>query len=296
MLIINIIIFYLSGCLVSNYSFEAKYKGLYKSNSKVWFNALGSWISWFITSLDCVDKPKKKYVLTDITKIVDGKTLYRIKAVKDFNDVRAGDLGGYIQHEFNLSQRGNCWLYNESCAYDYSQVKDDAIMRDYSMICEQAVLRDKAYMNCHSKASGMALISDDSYLTDYAHITDFSQLHNNCNLGTRVTMFGKSSLQGSIAVRGDVTLAGATLTGDFYLRGNFTIKKSSDILVFKNNWSSHRTFIFIRPINQWHIGCFRGTDEELITKAYEDSRLSGKCYENTVHYKNLITHNLQVEK
>ena len=38
----------------------------------------------------------KKYVLTDETITVNNKTLYRIKAIKDFNDVKAGDLGGFI--------------------------------------------------------------------------------------------------------------------------------------------------------------------------------------------------------
>jgi hypothetical protein len=29
----------------------------------------------------------------------------------------------------------------------------------------------------------------------------------------------------------------------------------------------------------WEVGCFYGTGEELIAKAYKDSELSGKCYE-----------------
>lgn len=34
--------------------------------------------------------------------------VYQIKALKDFNDVKAGDLGGYVASEDNLSQEGNC--------------------------------------------------------------------------------------------------------------------------------------------------------------------------------------------
>ena len=32
----------------------------------------------------------------------------------------------------------------------------------------------------------------------------------------------------------------------------------------------------------WKVGCFYGTGEELIKKAYADSELSGRCYEAIV--------------
>ena len=34
----------------------------------------------------------------------------------------------------------------------------------------------------------------------------------------------------------------------------------------------------------WSAGCFYGTGEELITKAYKDSELSGREYERVVKY------------
>ena len=34
----------------------------------------------------------------------------------------------------------------------------------------------------------------------------------------------------------------------------------------------------------WKVGCFYGTGEELITKAYKDSELSGREYERVVNY------------
>jgi hypothetical protein len=32
----------------------------------------------------------------------------------------------------------------------------------------------------------------------------------------------------------------------------------------------------------WRVGCFLGTGEELIKKAYKDSETSGRCYEAIV--------------
>ena len=55
-----------------------------------------------------------KYRLTEETKIVDNIELHRIVCVKDFVDVKAGEKGGWIEREENLSQEGNCWVYNDA--------------------------------------------------------------------------------------------------------------------------------------------------------------------------------------
>lgn len=36
--------------------------------------------------------------------------LFRLRAVKDFAGVKAGDLGGLVSGEHNLSQEGTCWI------------------------------------------------------------------------------------------------------------------------------------------------------------------------------------------
>lgn len=51
---------------------------------------------------------EKKYQLlaTDTCEIANTHTLYRVQALRDFADVRAGDLGGYVEEEANLSHEG----------------------------------------------------------------------------------------------------------------------------------------------------------------------------------------------
>ena len=44
-----------------------------------------------------------KYELTQETKkLPNGIILYRIKALNDFGDVKAGDLGGFVEKESNI--------------------------------------------------------------------------------------------------------------------------------------------------------------------------------------------------
>lgn len=52
----------------------------------------------------------KKYELTNECITFTGRKLYRIKALVDFGDVKAGELGGYIEKEDNLSHDGNAWV------------------------------------------------------------------------------------------------------------------------------------------------------------------------------------------
>lgn len=39
----------------------------------------------------------KYKIRTDISKTFRGKTIYRIEALKDFGDIKKGDLGGWIE-------------------------------------------------------------------------------------------------------------------------------------------------------------------------------------------------------
>lgn len=66
--------------------------------------------------------------------------------------------------------------------------------------------------------------------------------------------------------------------------GNAKVCGLTDFMVIKNSWSSGRYFTYTASNKMWKVGCFYGTGEELIKKAYKDSELSGKCYEAAVKY------------
>ena len=68
-----------------------------------------------------------KYELTDETIEVYGRTLHRIKALKDIGtSVKKGDLGGFVESERNLSQEGNCWVYGSAKVCDEAGVYGSA--------------------------------------------------------------------------------------------------------------------------------------------------------------------------
>lgn len=77
----------------------------------------------------------KKYELTDITcKTVSGIILHQIKAMRDFGDVNSGDLGGWIEHEYNLEHDGDCWVYDNARVFGKACISEDAQVIDNAMV------------------------------------------------------------------------------------------------------------------------------------------------------------------
>jgi hypothetical protein len=143
----------------------------------------------------------RKYRLTEETMEWCGHTLHRIEALKDFGNVKAGDKGGFIESEKNLSQDDDAWVY-----------------RDVWYCREARVYRE------------------------------------------------------------------ACVYGEACVSGSARVYRETDYIVFKNWWSSGRFFTWTRSNNMWKVGCFYGTGEELIKKAYADSEKSGREYERVVKY------------
>ena len=161
----------------------------------------------------------KKYELTDETKEIWGITLHRIRALMDISryGVRAGDIGGWIEAESNLSQDGDAWVGGDARVYRNARVYGNAV------VCGDARVYGEALVNGNAEVSG-----------------------------------------------------------------NAEAKSIRDYAVFKNGWSSGRWFTYTRSNRMWRVGCFHGTGEELIAKAYKDSELSGKCYEASVRAQEAI--------
>ena len=72
----------------------------------------------------------KKFELTNefITNSY-GVKLFRIKALIEFGNVKAGDLGGYIEKEENLSHMGDAWIYGDAQISGNARVSGD---KDYA--------------------------------------------------------------------------------------------------------------------------------------------------------------------
>lgn len=69
----------------------------------------------------------KKFELTsEFVTNISGTKLFRIKALVEFGDVKAGDLGGYIEKEENLDHDGDAWVYGDAQVSGDARVSGDA--------------------------------------------------------------------------------------------------------------------------------------------------------------------------
>ena len=72
----------------------------------------------------------RKYRLTEETITITRNgvevTLHRIEALRDFCCIKAGERGGYIESEANLSHDGNCWVYGNAKVCGSAKVYDNA--------------------------------------------------------------------------------------------------------------------------------------------------------------------------
>ena len=59
-------------------------------------------------------KVKKFKLTSEFIVDISGVKLFRIKALIEFGNVKAGDLGGYIEKEENLSHMGNARVYGDA--------------------------------------------------------------------------------------------------------------------------------------------------------------------------------------
>ena len=86
----------------------------------------------------------KKYEFTGEILNCLGRILHRIRALRDFGNVKAGDIGGWIEKEENLSHEGNCWVYDEAEVYGAAVIEDEAVIRDKAVVGGRAVVGGKA--------------------------------------------------------------------------------------------------------------------------------------------------------
>ena len=105
----------------------------------------------------------KKYELTEETiKINENQTLYRIKALKDFSNVKAGDLGGYVESEKNLSHYGDCWISEYAKVYDDARISGTAIIFGNARIFGSACISGTARISGNVWIYGSARISGNA--------------------------------------------------------------------------------------------------------------------------------------
>ena len=153
----------------------------------------------------------KKYEFTGEVKNIGGKILHRIRALIDIpeHDVKAGDLGGWIEAERNLSQKGAAW------------VADEARVTGLSLVTGNALVMENARVMGKARVTGLSLVAGNALVMGNANIINTA----------RVT--GAAFVTGNACVRGAAWVTGNAhiMNSADYITIN-TIKNCNDTTTF----------------------------------------------------------------
>ena len=183
---------------------------------------------------------------TDLTIKVGEKTLYRIEATKDIErfSVKAGDLGGYIEKEDNLS--GDAWVSGDALVYGNAKVSGDAL------VCDNALVSGDAFVSGNALVSGHAWVSGNAWVYGNAQVRGNAQVHGNTWVCGNAWVYGNAQVRGDASVNGDAQVRGdAQVYGNAQVCGD-KIEKENDLINITSNSGSYNITITPKHIK---IGC-----------------------------------------
>lgn len=178
--------------------------------------------------------------------IFEGRTLYRIKALRNFADVIKGDYGGYIQNYRNLSQDGTCWIYDDAKVLDKGSVNQSAT------VYHNAIVRDYAKIERTALIENNAIISQHAIVTGLANICGNAQVKGNSLIMDSVHVFGKTKLEGSL-----------------HLINDAIISSSNDVFGF-NDVYQNRYLTYTTSNQTWVADTVIGNHQDLLDSATSD--------------------------
>ena len=218
----------------------------------------------------------KKYELTTSTIMRFGRKLFQIKALVSFGDVTAGDLGGYIEKEENLSHEGDAWIYDRALVFDDARVCCnawvfcDAQVYGSAVISGDARVYGKANVLGNAAVSGNAQVYGTAWVSDNAQVYGDSFVYGDTQVNGGAHVFGDAIVRGDAHVCGDAQVFGyVRIRGDARVYGEARVSSDADYICFKGFGSEGRSTTMFRTKNGDVFvccGCFEGSLKEFAEK------------------------------
>jgi len=176
---------------------------------------------------DWIIRMRKYELITTDSIRVDGKKLYRIRALIDFNDVKAGDIGGFVESENNLSQNfDGAWIYGNAMVNSNARVYGKAVARDDALVFGNAQVFEDAQIYGCARVCGEALICGNAQVYDNARVSGKALvcgkalIYGNADVSALVQVFGNARVFEDAKIYGDARIGGNSLvSGNAHVYG-----------------------------------------------------------------------------
>ena len=150
-----------------------------------------------------------KYEITDIAH-EKYPFLHRIRALRDIgSEVKAGDLGGFVESESNLSTEDDTsWLFDDAIAAGSAFVDQDARLFGKAVACDCAYVSQGAALSAEARAEDSAYIRA-SDLCGHARASGHSMILDSPDTGKAPILSETCVVYGT--VMGDIHVMGKTV-------------------------------------------------------------------------------------
>ena len=206
-------------------------------------------------------KDKKKYkILKDNYKkiCIDNIDIivYRIKALKDFGDVKKGDIGGYVQSKENLSQLGDCWIYNDAIVSENAKIEDNAKIYDNVNAYGDALIRDNATIHNNSIIRNYAIVMGSAQIHDFAIIENNAKVAGKSIIFDNALICENSLISGNSIIKDNCTIFRNAVVSNSLIFGKASI--GEDAIIYNSN-----DYVSISNVNNNSLTVFRDKDNKL---------------------------------
>lgn len=174
-------------------------------------------------------------------------TLHRIRALKDFGDVKEGDIGGFIEKEANLSQCGTCWVYDDAMVFGDAYVNVDARIKNYAVVMDKARVSDTADIEENATISGNAVVEayatvhESARVRDHAVVRGEATVHGYATVGGRAWVHDDAEIDDHITIEGDVEVRdNAYVCGTGKIADLTLIKDNAQVSMFTTLYGYHK--------------------------------------------------------
>ena len=215
----------------------------------------------------------KKYEFTGETKVINDceriVILRRIRAVAEFGFVKAGDIGGWIEKEQNLSRENESWVSGDAMVYGNAKVYGNAIVYDYATVHENAKVCDDTIIEGTASISGNAMVYGNAIVYDRATVRENAKVCDDAIIGGTASISGNAMVCGNTRVGGNAVVCDdAMIFSASHILTIGAIGSGNDFITFYRNKERGITV-------KW--GCFLGNIDEFlkkITDTYGESKYS----------------------
>ena len=203
----------------------------------------------------------KKYELTEETFTVFGKTLYRIRAVRDFGSVKTGEFGGYIEKKENLSHFGDAWIYGDARVFGNARVSGNARVYGNARVSGNARVYGDARVSGNAWAYGEVQVAGNAWIYGDARVFGNAWVYGNARVSENAWVYGNAKVYGDARVSGNARVYGDARvfnTRHFFVQG--PIGSRDGYVTF---YRTKDDTVEVR------CGCFSGSLQEFVNQVEE---------------------------